>query len=372
MSKKITLKGLWEVLKESGKGFSDDKITKLSASLAYYTVFSMGPLLIVIIFLASFFFGREAVEGNIYDQIKGFVGRDAAAQLQQIIKNASVSGKGLTSAIIGIATLLVGATTMFAEMQDSINWIWGIKPQPKKGWLKMIKTRLLSFGIIGSLGFLLLVSLAISALVKSFSTRLQHLLPEVSVILVYVINLSISLVITTILFGVIFKVLPDARLKWKDVLAGSIATALLFLLGQYGISLYLDKSNVGSTYGAAGSLVILLLWVYYSAIILYFGAEFTKAFGIKFGSAIRPAEYAVFTKKVEVEAGKESAQQLDKKAKQIEKKDFDSAVKEVQRDKASQPPPPEKPPKDDGVEAIDFVGALGVILAFTVIKALKK
>ena len=373
MSKKITFKGLWEVLKESGKGFSDDKITKLSASLAYYTVFSMGPLLIVIIFLASFFFGREAVEGNIYGQIKGFVGGDAAAQLQQIIKNASVSGKGFTSAIIGIVTLLVGATSMFAEMQDSINGIWGIKPQPKKGWLKMIKTRLLSFGIIGSLGFLLLVSLAISAVVKGLSGRLQHMLPEVSVILVYIINLGISLVVTTILFGVIFKVLPDAKLKWRDVLAGSIATALLFLLGQFGISLYLDKSNVGSTYGAAGSLVILLLWVYYSAIILYFGAEFTKAFGIKFGSAIRPADYAVFTKKVEVEAGNTSAQQLDKKAKKIENKDFDSAVKEVQKDKAKQPPPPpEKPPKDEGVEAIDFVGALGVILAFAVIKALKK
>jgi membrane protein len=306
---KITIKGLWEILKNSFHGFSDDRILKLSAALAYYTVFSLGPLLIVIVFLCSLFFGREAIEGTIYGQIQGFVGHDAALQLQQIIKSATIGGKTKIAAIIGIITLVIGATSMFAEMQESINMIWGLKPKAKSAWWLLIKNRLLSFGVIGSLGFLLLVSLGISGLIEALSNRLRNHFTDVTIILFYIINLIINFGVISILFAVIFKVLPDAKIKWKDIMAGAIATAVLFMIGKFAISFYISKSNVGSTYGTAGSLVVLLVWIYYSSIILYYGAEFTKAYAIKYGSEITPNEYTVIAKTVEVEQGKQSVQQ---------------------------------------------------------------
>ena len=277
MKKKITLRGLAEVWKNSFVAMGEDKITKMSGSLAYYTVFSMAPLLVMIISLCGIFLGREAVEGKIVAQLSGFVGVDTAMQLQQIIKNASLAGKSTMAAIIGGITLLIGATSVFAEIQDSINTIWGLKPKPKRGWLKMIQNRLLSFSVIISLGFLLLVSLGVTAIIDGFSERLRSHFPDVTVVVFYILNIIITLVVITLIFGVIFKVLPDAKIKWKDVLAGAVATSLLFMLGKFGISFYISKSNVGSTYGTAGSLVVLLLWVYYSSIILYLGAEFTKA-----------------------------------------------------------------------------------------------
>lgn len=310
--KKMSLKGIWEVLKNSFSGFSQDNVTKLGGSLAYYTVFSMGPLLVVIISLCAIFLGREAAEGSIFTQLNAFVGHDTALQLQEIIKNASINGKGHIAAIIGIITLLIGATTVFGDMQDSINRIWGLKPKPKKGWLKMLQNRFLSFSIIISLGFLLLVSLGISALIEGLSNRLKAAYPDVAVVVFYIINLLLTLVISALIFAVIFRVLPDAKIRWKDVLAGAIATAVLFMLGKFGISFYISKSKVGSTYGAAGSLVVLLLWVYYSAIILYFGAEFTKAYAVKYGSAIHPNEYAVTMKQVEVETGRQTVQTKEK------------------------------------------------------------
>ncbi len=311
MKKKLTVKGLWAVLKDSFKGFSNDNVTKLSGSLAYYTVFSLGPLLVVIISLCSIFLGREAVEGKIFEQLSGFVGHDTALQLQEIIKNASVAGKGKLAAVIGIITLLIGATTVFGDIQDSINKIWGIKPKPKKSWLKLLQNRFLSFSVIASLGFLLLVSLGISAIIETLMNSFKARYPDVAVIIVYIVNLVLTLGIITLIFAVIFKVLPDAKIKWKDIMAGAVATALLFMLGKFGISFYISKTNVGSTFGAAGSIVILLVWVYYSSIILYFGAEFTKAYAIKFGSEIHPAEYAVTMKQVEVETGKQSIQKKE-------------------------------------------------------------
>ncbi|MBV9960625.1 MAG: YihY/virulence factor BrkB family protein [Parafilimonas sp.] len=305
---KLSFKGLFGVMKDAFTGFSNDNVTKLGGSLAYYTVFSMGPLLVVIISLCSIFLGREAVEGKVYAQLDSFVGHDTALQLQQIIKNAAIGGKGHLAAIIGVITLLLGATTVFGDIQDSINRIWGIKPKPKKGWLKMLRNRFLSFSIIGSLGFLLLVSLGVSAIIEALMNSFKAHYPDVAVIIVYIIDLMLTLGVTTLIFAVIFKVLPDAKIKWKDVIAGAFATSLLFMLGKFGISFYIGKSNVGTTYGAAGSLVILLLWVYYSAIILYFGAEFTKAYAIKYGSAIHPNEYAVTMKQVEVETGKQTVQ----------------------------------------------------------------
>lgn len=319
MKKKITFKGIWHVLKNSFKGFSNDKVTKYSASLAYYTIFSMGPLLIVIVYLCSIFFGREAVEGSIYHQIQGFVGADAAAQLQQIIKNAAISGKGTIAAVIGVVTLLIGATTVFGEIQDSINIIWGLKVKAKAGWFKLVKTRLLSFGVITSLGFLLLVSLGITALIEALSNRLKAHFPDIAVAIIYIINLVVTFGVVTTLFSVIFKVLPDAEIKWKDVMAGAITTAILFMLGKFGISLYISKTNVGSTYGTAGSLVVLLVWIYYSAIILYFGAEFTKAYAVEYGGKIYPNQYTVVAKTVEVEEGKKSIQQVEKEKGKNEK-----------------------------------------------------
>lgn len=306
--KKITLKGIWEVLKNAFTGFSDHKVTKLSGSLAYYTVFSMAPLLVVIISLCALFLGQEAAEGQIKAQLDQFLGSDTAAQLQELIRKAAIGDKGTVAFIIGAGTLLVGATTVFADIQDSINMIWGLKPKPKRGWLKMLQNRFLSFSVIISLGFILLVSLGITALIDGFGNKLKNNYPDVSVVIFYIINQLITLAVISTIFGVIFKVLPDAIIKWRDVALGAVVTALLFMLGKFGISFYIGQSNVGSTYGAAGSLIVVLLWTYYSSIILYFGAEFTKAYAVAYGSEIRPSHYAVTTKEVEIETGNKSVQ----------------------------------------------------------------
>lgn len=252
MAKKLSLKTTWDLVKKTFSGYSDDNVSKLSGSLAYATVFSMGPLLVVIISLCGLFLGRDAIEGKIYGQIEHFVGHDTAIQLQEIIKNAFIAGKGKIAIIIGGIALLVGATGVFSEIQDSINIIWGLKPKPKRGWLKMLQNRFLSFSVIIGLGFLLLVSLSITTLIEGLSNHLKAMYPNVAVVIFYVLNLLITLGITTLIFAVIFKVLPDARIRWRDVIAGALTTAILFMLGKFGISFYISKSNVGSTYGAAG------------------------------------------------------------------------------------------------------------------------
>ncbi|WP_219226787.1 YihY/virulence factor BrkB family protein [Pedobacter antarcticus] len=311
--KKFTLKGLWKVLSDTISGFSDHKVTKLSGSLAYYTVFSMGPLLILIIAIASIVWRKEAIEGEVYEQLAGYLGKDTALQLQGTIKSAAISNKSVLSVVIGGATLLIGATTVFAEIQDSINTIWGLKPKPKRGWLKMLQNRFLSFSVIVSLGFVLLVSLAITSLIDGFSTRLERNFSEISVVFFYILNQLITLSVVTVIFGVIFKVLPDADIKWKDVFSGALVTAVLFMIGKFAISIYIGKSDVSGTYGTAGSLVVLLLWTYYSSIILFFGAEFTKAYAINYGSEIKPNHYAVTTREIEVETGNQSVQENEAK-----------------------------------------------------------
>jgi len=307
--KKITTGLVWKSLKDSFTGFSEDRVTKLSASLSYYTVFSMAPLLLVIIFLAGIILGQEAAQGTIFDQLNRLVGTDTAAQLQEIIRNASLSGKKGIALVVGIVTLLIGATTIFGEIQDSINSIWGLKQKPKAGIKKLIQTRLLSFGLIGSLGFLLLVSLAATTIIESIGGKIQDILPTGTVVVFYIINLVLNLSVITLLFAIIFKVLPDAMIKWKDVLPGAIATSILFLIGKFLISLYISKSDVGSTFGAAGSLVILLVWVYYSAMILYFGAEFTQAYAINKGAEIVPDKFAEWDKAAIINSGKTHLQQ---------------------------------------------------------------
>lgn len=310
----VSLKGIGQLLLGAGKGFMKDKIPKLSASLAYYTIFSIGPMMIVIIFLANLFLGKAAVEGSIYEEVKGLVGDQAALQVQEIIKNASVSGDSTVTAIIGFLALFIGATTVFSEIQDSINFIWNLKVKSKSGWLKMLLNRLLSFSLVASLGFLLLVSLLLNALIEGLMDRLKEMFPYMAVIVVYIVNLLLTLVIVWMLFAIIFKVLPDAEIRWKDVLVGAFFTALLFMGGKFAISFYIGSSDIGSTYGTAGSLVILLLWVYFSSIILYFGAEVTKAYAMKYGDEIKPNEYAIMVHTVQVESKKKNVQENEKDA----------------------------------------------------------
>lgn len=297
------IKTYWTILKQTFSDFIDDKVLKLSASLAYYTIFSVAPMLIVIIFFCDLFLGREAIEGTLYSQIKGLVGSEAAIQVQQMIRNASLSQDMSWATIVGFVTLFIGATGVFAEIQDSINTIWRLKSKPKKGkgLVRMIMNRLQSFSLVISMGFILLVSLVVNGIIEIFNQRLANLFPQVGMVVIYLVNLAITFAVITALFAVIFKVLPDARIRWRDVIVGSIATAILFMLGKFAIGVYLGASKVGSTYGAAGSIVIILLWVYYSAAILYFGAEFTRVYVQHFGARIYPNEYAVWIKQVEVE-----------------------------------------------------------------------
>lgn len=284
----------FKVLKKAAIAFIDDNALKLSASLSYYTIFSIGPIIIIVISLVGIFFGREAVQGKVYGQVKGFIGSDAAIQLQQIIKNIEYSQFKTTGIIIGVVMLLFGASGVFTEIQDSVNRIWSVKAKPKKGWQKFLVNRLLSFSLVVGLGFIMLVSLLVSTALDALNNILERYFSENLLVLFYILNIIIVLVVITTLFAIIFKVLPDAIIRWRDVITGSFFTAILFMGGKFLISFYIAKSNVGITYGAAASIVIILLWVYYSSVILYFGAEFTKCYAVEVGSAIRPNDTAVF------------------------------------------------------------------------------
>lgn len=316
----ITAKGIWEVLKNAGKGFVADKVPKLSGSLAYYTIFSLGPMLLIMIFLANLFWGEAAVEGAVVKQLGSLIGKRPAEQIQEIIKNAGVEGENNFAAVAGFATLLIGATTVFSEIQDSINFIWNLKQRESTGWWKLLLTRILSFSIVVGLGFLLLVSLVVNALLEGFMSRLREMFPDVAFVVIYIINLIVTLAVTTFLFAVIYKVLPDAQVKWRDVGAGALFTALLFMMAKFGITFYIGQSDIGSTYGAAGSLVILLLWIYFSSMILYFGAEFTKAWAMKYGGKIRPNKYTVTVQNVQVESNKSSIQENESDKEKTQKK----------------------------------------------------
>lgn len=298
----------WPILKQSLSDFIDNKSMRMSAALAYYTVFSLAPMLIVIISLCDIFYGRAAIEGSIYEHIQKIVGADAAMQIEQVIRNATISRDISWASVIGICALVFAATGVFAEIQDSINFIWRLKAKPRKGWVKLLVNRLLSFSMVVSLGFILLVSLVVNSVMDIVGQQLTRLLPGVAAYLAYALNLLITFGTITLLFAIIFKVLPDARIQWRDVIIGSVTTALLFMLGKFGIGYYLGKTNIGSTYGAAGSIVIILLWVYYSSTILYFGACFTRAYALRTGRNIYPNDYAVWIKEIELES-KDSLQE---------------------------------------------------------------
>lgn len=302
----MRIRRVYNLFKSAGNGFIDDNAFKLAAALSYYTVFALGPLLIIVISLAGLFFGEDAAEGSIYYQLNGLLGAEAAKQIQDIINNIQQTEASTTGAIIGGIILLIGATGVFTEMQDSINYIWSVKAKPKKSWLKFLMNRLLSFSIVIGMGFLLLVSLVVNAVLNAISLRLTRIFPNSDIDLFASLNMVILVITITGLFAVIFKLLPDATISWRDALIGAVLTAALFLLGKTGISFYLGRANLGVTYGTAASIVIILIWVYYSALILYFGAEFTKMYAIQAGEGIRPKETAVFIIKSEAKEIPES------------------------------------------------------------------
>lgn len=280
--------------------FIEDNVLKYSASLAYYTVLSVAPLLVIVLSVSGFLFGKEAINGELYGQINHLVGSEAAMQIQDSIKNIKTNGDNFFATAIGIIVLLIGATGIFGEIQDSLNRIWGLKLKATSAWWKVITDRLISFSMILSLGFVLVVSLVLNAVAAAISDRIIARVPGMGEALLFFVDTVVTLSLTTVVFGAIFKVLPDAKIKWRDVTMGAFITACLFLLGKYGIGIYLGKSNLGSIYGAAGSVMILMIWVYYSSAILYLGAVFTKVYATDFGGKIYPNKFSVWIKTEEI------------------------------------------------------------------------
>ncbi len=294
------MKTAWMIFKETIKKFVQDDPMTYSASIAFYTIFSLPAVLIIMVVVAGYFFGEAAVSGELYHQMKDLVGSNSADQIQSIIQNASQTETGTVATIIGIATLAFSATTVFVSIQNALNSIWKVKAKPKKGWLKLILDRVMSFTIVVTLGFLLLVSLLLEAALRIFGDYIASI-TDITFNIMRFINYGISLVVITCVFALVFRVLPDARIRWKDVWAGAFVTTLLFTLGKYLISLYLGTSAIATTYGAAGSLVLILVWVYYSSVILLLGAEFTQVYSKYMGSRIEPSSHAVWIEIVEVD-----------------------------------------------------------------------
>lgn len=288
----MNLQAIWKLLQETFKEWSDDKASRLAAALAYYTIFSIAPLLIIVIAIAGVVFGEDAARGQIVGQIQGLVGKDGAQFIQTAIQNANKPQTGVIASIISVVVLLVGATGLFTELQDSLNTIWEVKPKPGRGVNNMIRLRFLSFAMVIGIGFLLLVSLVISSGLAALVKYFGNILPGID-FLWRIVNFVLSFSITTALFGLIFKVLPDVKITWNDVFIGSVITSFLFSIGRFLLGQYLGNGSFGSTYGAAGSLVVLLAWVNYAAQILFFGAEFTQVYARKYGSGIVPTKDAI-------------------------------------------------------------------------------
>ena len=301
MQIKSFLKKTVHLFKETFKGFIDDNVLQLSAALSYYTIFSLPPLLIIIISLSGIFFGEDAVKGAIFGQINGLVGNGAALQIQEIIKNVKLSSSNAFATAAGVVVLLIGASSVFAEIQVSVNYIWGIKVKPKHGLIKFLYNRIMSLSMIGSVGFLLLVGLIINSIIDILNKHLSLFFPQEYFILLFTINALLGFIIITLLFTFIFKTLPDGKIAFRDCIIGASFTAFLFMLGKFVISFYLGKYDIASVYGAAGSIILIFAWVYYSAIILYFGAEFTNVYAQTYGQKITPKEYAVQSKKIMIE-----------------------------------------------------------------------
>jgi membrane protein len=278
------LRRLRHALSKAGNAWIDDHAQSMGAALSYYTVFSLAPLLLIAISVAGLVFGREAAQGAVVDQLQGLIGRQGSEAIQDLLKNVSKPSEGVIATITGVVVLVIGATSVFAELQDDLNRIWQV-PTPRKvsSWWAWLRTRILSIGLILAMGFLLLVSLAASAAFDAFAAWSTSPIAGWEP-LVHAINLVLSFALTTALFALIYRFMPQATIEWRDVGIGASVTAALFALGKTLIGLYIGKSALASGFGAAGSLAVLLAWVYYSAQIFLFGAEFTWAYAHAFGS----------------------------------------------------------------------------------------
>ncbi len=287
---KEKLKVIWEFTKDVFNKFIDDKCPKLGAALSFYTIFSLAPIIVISISVAGLIFGKEAARGEIIVQIQDLVGYEGAKVIQTALKNAQYSSQGVIAITISFVALVIGSTIVFVELQDSLNIIWKVKPKPGNSVIKgLLKDRVQSFVMVIATGFLLLVSLVISAVISGLNNFISSGFFNIPNSILDFSDIVISLFITFLLFMMIFRFLPDVNIGWRHVWVGALVTSVFFVLGKYLISLYLGTSTLGSTYGAAGSLVIFLLWVYYSAQILFLGAEFTQVYANKYGEGIKPA-----------------------------------------------------------------------------------
>lgn len=285
--------------------FTEDHASKLSASLAYFTIFSIAPLLLVVIHMLDFFFHSGKAETQVLDIVGQFVGESSAAELQAILKNMSMGGSNTLFGVIGIVVFVYSATSIFTEIKSSINYMWSVKAKPRRGWLKMITDRLVALLFIVGMGVLMIATLILNVVVDTIIAQihrfaiLQKILGEADVAVVWGINTGALFLIVTIVFAIVFKALPDANIHWKDILVGASFTGALFIIGKILISWYLTSSRLISAYGAAASLIILLSWIYYSALIVYFGAEFTDVYARKCGRGVTVRKTAVFIYKRE-------------------------------------------------------------------------
>ncbi len=283
---------LVKLLRETFQEWNEDKAPRLAAALAYYTAFSLAPLLIVVISIAGLIFGQDAVQGNLQYQIQNVVGSDAASAIQEMLVNFHRPDANILATIIGLVTLLLGAAGLFGQLQDALNTVWEVAPKPGQGIMIMLRQRFISFTMVLGIGFVLVVSLVISTVMAAVGTWMEANIPAQAAIL-GIVNFVVSFGVITLMFGAIYKILPDVKIAWRDVWMGAIVTAVLFTVGKYALGLYLGSSSVSSGYGAAGSFVLLLLWVFYSAQILLFGAEFTQVYSRTYGTRIEPSKNAV-------------------------------------------------------------------------------
>lgn len=287
----MNVKAIWGVLKETIQGWSDHNAGRLGAALSYYTVFALPPLFVILIFIASLWLDERMVRSELFDQMGGLIGKKGAEAIESALNASNPHQKGLVASGIAIGALILTATGLFIELQSALNRIWGVEAKPGQGIWGFIKIRLWSFGTVVGIGFLLLVSLVISAALAAAGKYFSGLAPSMTVVWT-VVNVAFSLLVITALFAMMFKVLPDVKIAWRDVWVGAGLTALLFTIGKFLLGLYLGTNSTVSAYGAAGSLVLILLWVYYSAQIMFFGAEFTRVYANRFGIKLQPKAHA--------------------------------------------------------------------------------
>lgn len=304
-----------EIVGETFREWSEDKASRLSAALAYYTVFSIPPLMVVAIGIASLFTDRATIEEQVVNQAASLMGRQGGEGIQTILQSAEQPGNGeLLPTLFGVALLLFGASGVFTQLQDAMNTIFGVKPDPKRGIMGLIQDRFLSFTMVLTIGFILLVSLMLSTVLASFGSFVGGLVTEAEILL-WILNFIISFGVFMLLFALIFKTIPDIKIAWRDVLVGAAITALLFKIGEYALGFYFERSDPTSAFGAAGSIILLLLWIYYSAQIIFLGAEFTEVYARRVGSGVQPKENAVpLTREARAQQGIAREQEVKRQA----------------------------------------------------------